>query len=66
LREFLAQLAQLLCQKFPPRLIPSKSKLQKPLILQRFFAVLVVGISQAKGFPSEQKHLTKTKRKEKL
>jgi hypothetical protein len=63
LREFLAQLAQFLCQNFPARLTAKKSKLKNPLILQWFFIVPAVGIFQAKCKLSEQKLLTKTKLK---
>jgi hypothetical protein len=59
--EFLSQLAQLLCQKTPTRLIQQKSKLQNTLILQQVFAGHAVGISQAKIILLEQKHLTKGK-----
>jgi len=51
----LAQLAQFLCQNFPPRLICKKSKPQKPLILRWNFTIRGVGIAQAKEVSSEQK-----------
>jgi hypothetical protein len=61
LREFLAQLAQLLCQNFLTRHIARKIKITKHIDSTSIFMSIAVGISQAIVVSLEQKHSTNQK-----